>query len=78
MLYYFLYHIVVEPPEMIESQELSYADRDYRVGNLEMPEPILTGGEQSPRSREKTDSLGEGEKEEARATGTGGILTSIM
>ena len=27
---------------MIDSQELNYPDKDYHVGNLEMPEPILS------------------------------------
>ena len=33
---------LVEPPEVIDSRDLEYPDRQYRVDNLEMPEPILS------------------------------------
>ncbi|XP_064396833.1 TBC1 domain family member 15-like [Halichondria panicea] len=33
---------IVEPPEMIDSQELKYPDRDYKLSNLEGPDSILS------------------------------------
>ena len=42
MYMYFLCLFLVEPPEVIDSRDLEYPDRQYRVDNLEMPEPILS------------------------------------
>ena len=39
---YIVFCYLVEPPEVIDSRDLEYPDRQYRVDNLEMPEPILS------------------------------------
>ena len=39
---HYIFLLVVEPPEVIDSRDLEYPDRQYRVDNLEMPEPILS------------------------------------
>ena len=39
---HFVFSYLVEPPEVIDSRDLEYPDRQYRVDNLEMPEPILS------------------------------------
>lgn len=74
---------------MIESQELNYPDRDYRVGRLEAPEPIIQqalptsgvggGRVESPR-RHSSGGSGKRQKqdEEAKATGTGRLVSSNL
>ena len=47
---------IVKPPELIESQELNYPDCDYRVGQLEAPDPII---QQSPPASGVASGRGE-------------------
>ena len=74
---------LVEPPELIESQELRYPDRDYRVSKLEAPEPILqqpsgvVKGERGGRESNQRQSVAalerkrKQEDEEDKVVGTG-------
>ena len=38
---------------MIESRELEYTDKDYRGGNLELPEPIVPYSTVTEQDKEK-------------------------
>ena len=37
----------MEPPVVIETKELEYADKDYKGGDLELPESIVPSLEES-------------------------------
>ena len=77
---------------MIESQELNYPDRDYRVGQLEAPDPIIqqsspasgvaSGRGESPQ-RHSAEGSGkrqsfQKQEEEAKAVGTGRLVSSNL